>query len=43
MDTLLLSEAKMKLSEFIENVQSTDMEVVITKKWTTGCRLGKSR
>ena len=31
MDTLSLSEAKMKLSELIEKVQSTDVEVVITK------------
>ena len=31
MDTLSLSEAKMKLSELIEKVQSTDAEVVITK------------
>ena len=31
MKTLSLSEAKMKLSELIENVYSTDEEVVITK------------
>ena len=31
METLSLSEAKMKLSELIERVQSTDAEVVITK------------
>lgn len=31
MDVLSLSEAKMKLSELIEKVQSTDSEVVITK------------
>ena len=31
METLSLSEAKMKLSELIEKVQSTDTEVVITK------------
>ena len=31
MDTLSLSEAKMKLSELIEKVHSTDTEVVITK------------
>ena len=31
MDTLSLSEAKMKLSELIEKVQSTDAEIVITK------------
>jgi antitoxin YefM len=31
MDTLSLSEAKMKLSELIEKVRSTDTEVVITK------------
>ena len=31
MKTLSLSEAKMKLSELIEKVQSTDLEVVITK------------
>ena len=31
MDTLSLSEAKMKLSELIEKVQSTDAEVLITK------------
>ncbi len=31
MKTLSLSEAKMKLSELIEKVQSTDVEVVITK------------
>ena len=31
MDTLSLSEAKMKLSELIDKVQSTDTEVVITK------------
>ena len=31
METLSLSEAKMKLSELIERVQSTDLEVVITK------------
>jgi len=31
METLSLSEAKMKLSELIEKVQSTDAEVVITK------------
>ncbi len=31
MRTLSLSEAKMKLSELIENVYSTDEEVVITK------------
>lgn len=31
MKTLSLSEAKMKLSELIENIYSTDEEVVITK------------
>ena len=31
METLSLSEAKMKLSELIEKVQSTNVEVVITK------------
>lgn len=31
METLSLSEAKMKLSELIEKVQSTDLEIVITK------------
>ena len=31
METLSLSEAKMKLSELIDKVQSTDAEVVITK------------
>jgi prevent-host-death family protein len=31
METLSLSEAKMKLSELIERVHSTDIEVVITK------------
>ena len=31
METLSLSEAKMKLSELIEKVQSTDAEFVITK------------
>jgi len=31
METLSLSEAKMKLSELIEKVQSTDVEVVINK------------
>ena len=31
METLSLSEAKMRLSELIEKVQSTDLEVVITK------------
>ena len=31
MDTLSLSEAKMKLSELIEKVHSTDTEIVITK------------
>jgi len=31
METLSLSEAKMKLSELIERVRSTDAEVVITK------------
>lgn len=31
MKTLSLSEAKMKLSELIENVYATDEEVVITK------------
>ena len=31
METLSLSEAKMKLSEIIEKVQTTDLEVVITK------------
>jgi prevent-host-death family protein len=31
METLSLSEAKMKLSELIERVQATDTEVVITK------------
>ena len=31
MKTLSLSEAKMKLSELIENVYSTDEEIVITK------------
>jgi len=30
-ETLSLSEAKMKLSELIKRVQSTDAEVVITK------------
>jgi prevent-host-death family protein len=31
METLSLSEAKMKLSELIEKVQTTDAEVIITK------------
>ena len=31
MDTLSLSEAKMKLSELVEKVHSTDTEIVITK------------
>ncbi len=31
MKTLSLSEAKMKLSELIDNVYSTDEEIVITK------------
>ncbi len=31
METLSLSEAKIKLSELIKKVQSTDTEVVITK------------
>ena len=31
MKTLSLSEAKMKLSELVENVYSTDEEVIITK------------
>lgn len=31
MEILSLSEAKMKLSELIDKVQSTDAEVVITK------------
>jgi prevent-host-death family protein len=31
METLSLSEAKMKLRELIEKVQSTDAEMVITK------------
>jgi antitoxin YefM len=31
MDILSLSEAKMKLSELVEKVQSTDAEIVITK------------
>ena len=31
MKTLSLSEAKMKLSELVENVYSTDEEIVITK------------
>ncbi len=31
METLSLSEAKMKLSELIEKVRSTDAEVIITK------------
>ncbi|MGB5615312.1 MAG: type II toxin-antitoxin system Phd/YefM family antitoxin [Desulfobacterales bacterium] len=31
METLSLSEAKMKLSELIKKVQSTDTEVIITK------------
>jgi len=31
MKTLSLSEAKMKLSELIENVYSTDEEITITK------------
>ena len=31
METLSLSEAKMKLSELIEKVQTTDTEVIITK------------
>ncbi len=31
MKTLSLSEAKMKLSELVDNVYSTDEEVVITK------------
>jgi prevent-host-death family protein len=31
METLSLSEAKMKLSELIEIVQSTDAEVLVTK------------
>ena len=31
MEILSLSEAKMKLSELIEKVQSTDVEITITK------------
>jgi len=31
MEILSLSEAKMKLSELIDRVQSTDAEIVITK------------
>lgn len=31
MKTLSLSEVKMKLSELVENVHSTDKEIVITK------------
>ena len=31
MKTLSLSEVKMKLSELVENVHSTDEEIVITK------------
>jgi len=31
METLSLSEAKMKLSELIEKVHSTDTEIIITK------------
>jgi antitoxin YefM len=31
MEILSLSEAKMKLSELIEKIQSTDQEVIITK------------
>ena len=31
MEILSLSEAKMKLSELIEKVQSTDAEIIITK------------
>ena len=31
METLSLSEAKMKLTELIERVRSTDTEVIITK------------
>ena len=31
MKTLSLSEAKMKLSELVEDVHSTDEEVIITK------------
>ena len=31
METLSLSEAKMKLSELIEKVHSTDTEIVVTK------------
>ena len=31
METLSLSEAKMKLSELIDRVQSTDAEIIITK------------
>ena len=31
METLSLSEAKMKLSELVEKVQSTDVAVIITK------------
>jgi prevent-host-death family protein len=31
METLSLSEAKMKLSELIAKVQSTDAEIIITK------------
>ena len=31
METLSLSEAKMKLSELIERVHSTDTEIIITK------------
>jgi len=31
METFFLSEAKMKLSELIEKVQSTDAEFIITK------------
>ena len=32
MKTLFLSEVKMKLSELVNNVYSTDEEVIITKK-----------
>ena len=39
METLSLSEAKMKLSELIEKVQSTDVEVVITKNGRPGAVL----
>ena len=42
MKTLSLSEAKMKLSELIEKVQSTDLEVIITKNGRPAAVLANS-